>query len=140
MLTWAFAARVREEGPGDWLVTFDDLPEAITGAATHEEALANAADALEEVVLAYLVSGLQVPDPRPPGFGETAIVLDAATASRALLARELSIQGMSYAELAQRIHRSEAMARNLVQGPRRANLNALWAALRSLGTTLAIAS
>ncbi len=140
MLTWAFPAVVREEGSTDWLVTFPDLPEAITGGESVETALANASDALEEVVLTYLAEGRVLPDPRPAQAGEVLVVLDAATASRAMLARELALQGVTYEELARRLHKSESAARSLVQGRRRASLPALLDALRSLGRTPALAS
>ena len=46
----------------------------------------NAADALEEAILAYLAHGRPIPDPREPRGGEEAIILDPVTAARAGLA------------------------------------------------------
>jgi antitoxin HicB len=113
---WAYPAHVAEDSPGDWLVTFDDLPEALTGGRTREEALHNAADALEEAVLAYLARGRPIPAPRAAAEGEELIVLDVVTAARAALAEVMRTNGISNAALARGVGRSEGAVRRLVDG------------------------
>lgn len=116
MEIWAFPARITEHEPGDWVVTFDDIPEALTGGATREDALNQAADALEEAVLAYLARGRAIPTPRPAGDGEELVALDVVTAARAALARVMRTRKISNAALAREIDRSEGAVRRLVDG------------------------
>ena len=85
MQTWAFPALIEKLGDDDFLATFPDIPEALTGAASLAEARENAADVLEEAILAYLAHGRPIPAPREPRGGEEAIILDPVTAARAAL-------------------------------------------------------
>jgi predicted RNase H-like HicB family nuclease len=86
MQTWAFPAVIEKLGDDDFLATFPDVPEARTGGASLAEVRENAADALEEAILAYLAHGRPIPNPREPRGGEQAIILDPVTAARAALA------------------------------------------------------
>ncbi len=52
------------------------MPEARTGGASLAEVRENAADALEEAILAYLARGRPIPAPREPHGGEEAVILD----------------------------------------------------------------
>ena len=61
MQTWAFPALIEKLGDDDFLATFPDIPEALTGGASLAEARENAADALEEAILAYLRTGDRSP-------------------------------------------------------------------------------
>ncbi|MGI9168924.1 MAG: type II toxin-antitoxin system HicB family antitoxin [Caulobacteraceae bacterium] len=113
---WAYPARVTRHEAGDWVATFDDVPEALTGGATRSEALALARDALEETLLAYLARGRDIPVPRPAGEGEDLVVLGVVTAARAALARTMKSLGISNSALGREIHKSEGAIRRLVDG------------------------
>jgi len=113
---WAYPARLTEHEPGDWVVAFDDIPEALTGGATRDEALRLATDALEEAVLAYLARGRVIPPPRAAGDCETLVILDVVTAARAALAQIMRSHKISNAALAREIHKSEGAVRRLVDG------------------------
>ncbi|WP_158918067.1 type II toxin-antitoxin system HicB family antitoxin [Caulobacter sp. S45] len=82
MPIWAFPAVFQEEEAGDWVVTFPDIPEVVTGADSLEAARLEAADALEEAILAYMADGRAVPSPRAAGEGEELVTLAPGTASR----------------------------------------------------------
>ena len=86
MQTWTFPAVIEKLGDDDFLATFPDVPEARTGGASLAEVRENAADVLEEAILAYLAHGRPIPSPREPIGGEEAIILDPVTAARAGLA------------------------------------------------------
>ena len=66
------------------------MPEARTGRASLAEVHENAADALEEAILAYLAHGRPIPDPCEPHGGEEAIILDPVTAARVALATAMA--------------------------------------------------
>ena len=71
MQTWAYPAQIEDQGGDGFLVTFPDVPEVITGGDTLAEVRVNAADALEEAILAYMALGRAIPPtaPRPQGRG-----------------------------------------------------------------------
>src|ERR1700691_4427250 len=89
MQTWAFPALIAKLGDDDFLATCPDIPEAMTGAASLAEARENAADALEEAILAYLAHGRPIPAPRQPGCGAETVIVDPVTAAPAARATAL---------------------------------------------------
>jgi antitoxin HicB len=58
---------------GGYVVTCRDLPEAITQGETREEALAEAADCLEEAIAARIDDGRDIPASSAPECGELAV-------------------------------------------------------------------
>jgi antitoxin HicB len=58
---------------GGYVVTCRDLPEAITQGDTREEALAEAADCLEEAIAARIDDGRDIPSPSAPERGELTV-------------------------------------------------------------------
>jgi antitoxin HicB len=54
-----------DEKDGGFVVTFKDFPEAITQGETTEEALVEAADALDEAIAGRLQRGDPIPVPSP---------------------------------------------------------------------------
>jgi len=139
MLAYSYPASVTQIAPADFLVRFKDVPEAITGGATAEEALANAPDALASAVEGYLELGRALPEPSALGRGQTAVSLDPHLAARAILLREMSAQGLSKVALAARMDRDEKVIRRIVSG-KGASLDLTLAALRAVGVRPALAA
>lgn len=135
----AFPARISEVEPGDFLVTFADLPEAITGGADRAEAEIQAADALAVAIEGYLLAGRTVPQPRAPRAGEVAVALDPRLAARLLLVTEMAHQGLSKVGLAERLGRDEKTVRRILSG-KGATLDLTLSALRALGVRPVLAA
>jgi antitoxin HicB len=70
---------------GGFVVTFVDLPEAITQGETEDEALQEAADCLEEAMANRIVSGVPIPPPSRSKRGQYAVPVAAQTAAKAAL-------------------------------------------------------
>jgi len=70
---------------GGFVVTFVDLPEAITQGETKEAALQEAADCLEEAIANRIVTGLPIPPPSRIKRGQYAVPVAAQTAAKAAL-------------------------------------------------------
>lgn len=140
MQTWTFPARFTVNPSGEVVAAFDDLPEAVTGAETLEEARSFATDALEEVVLAYLAAGRPVPAPRAPRDGEELVPLAPLTAARAALAAAMREQSVTERALAGRLSQPEGAVRRLLDGAAGVTLDKVLAALAALGrhTTLVV--
>jgi antitoxin HicB len=85
------------------LVTFRDVPEAITFGANKEEALLNAVDALETGLSFYVESRKPLPLPSKLKRGERAVSPTALESAKLGLYQAMTEQGIKKAELARRL-------------------------------------
>jgi antitoxin HicB len=87
---------------GAVLVTFPEVPEAITFGANEEEALSHAVDALETTLSFYVDDRkpLPVPSVRP---GLPTVRLSALESIKLAVYREILVQGVRKAELPRRL-------------------------------------
>jgi antitoxin HicB len=98
----SYPARLRRDGDG-FMVSFPDIPEALTGAATREQALAMAADALVTAMDFYFEDRRPVPAPSEAKRGQVLVDLPPSVAAKVLLLNEMLAQGTIPAELARRM-------------------------------------
>ena len=98
----SYPARVVRDGEG-FAVSFPDIPEALTGAATREEALAMAADALTTAMDFYFEDRRPVPAPSAAKRGQVVIDLPPSVGAKVLLLNEMLRQHVKPAELARRM-------------------------------------
>lgn len=99
----SYPARIRRDGDG-FMVSFPDIPEALTGAATKQRALEMAADALTTAMDFYFEDRRSVPAPSTPKRGHVMIDLPPSVAAKVLLLNEMIAQGTRPADLARRMH------------------------------------
>jgi antitoxin HicB len=138
MQTWTYPALIQALPDNEWLVSFPDIPQINTSGDSRAEALVNAADALEEMVLAQLAHGLPVPSPRESRGGETPVDLDPVTAARAALVQAMAESNMSNVALAKRLNKSEGAIRRLTHGGTGVKIDTLIEALHVLGRRAAL--
>ncbi len=74
-----YPARLTKDGP-NILVTFRDVPEAITFGANEKEALENAVDALETGLSFYINYGKDCPKPSAAVDGERLVFISKSAA------------------------------------------------------------
>ena len=91
---------VLEDDEDTLLATSLDFPELTTFGTDREDALARAADALEEAIAARIHDGRDIPPPSP---GRQVAVLPTLTAIKVMLYQEMREQGVGKAELARRL-------------------------------------
>jgi antitoxin HicB len=104
----AFPARLKaDRKAGGYVVTFRDIPEAITQGEDLEDALQNAKDALETAMQFYFDDRREVPMPSAPRKGERLVALPASEALKVLLLNEMVRQRVKPSELARRMHTSK---------------------------------
>lgn len=90
-----------EADPGSgFVVTFRDIPEAITQADTLEEARQAAADALVTAMDFYFEDAREVPAPSKARKGEELVELPLSIAGKVLLLNELVRQKVRHGDLA----------------------------------------
>jgi len=123
---------------GGFVITFVDLPEAITQGDTEDEALQEAADCLEEAVANRIVSGLPIPPPSRIKRGQYAVPVAAQTAAKAALYIALQDARITKAELAKRLQCDEKEVRRLLDPRHPSKLPRLESALAAVGHRLIV--
>lgn len=136
MHPYAYRAEIREDGPGDFIVTFPDVPEAITQGDTREEAERNAPDALAAALEFYLDRGRALP--AAEAIAGVLVPVDPAVAARAMLAAAMSTQSLSKVALAKLMDRDEKVVRRILSG-KGASLDLILEALKAVGVRPALA-
>lgn len=98
-----YPARFEAAEEGGFVVTFRDIPEAITQGETEEEALAMAADVLTSAMDFYVEDRRAVPLPSDAEAGERLVDLPPSVAAKVLLLNAVIDEGISNVELARRM-------------------------------------
>jgi antitoxin HicB len=125
--------RARE---GGYVVTFPDIPEAITQGETKAEALAAAGDALETALDFYFEDRRPVPLPSKAKRGQPVIELPASLSAKVLLLNEMIRQKIRPAELARRLSTSPQEVNRLTDIRHTTRIDSVAAALKVLGKRL----
>lgn len=123
---------------GGFLVTFPDIPEAITGGKTRAEALEMAQDALTVALAGYVIANWSIPIPSPLSEGQELIPLDPIPAAKLALYNAMCEQGISEAELALRLGASESVVNKLLIPDRYTHITSVMKALQAVGRSLII--
>ena len=123
---------------GSFVVTFRDIPEAITQGETEEEALDLAEDVLRESMAYYLEEKRQVPLPSAPEEGERLIAVAPSVAAKVLLLNEMLAQRVTPAELARRLDVSRQDVFRLTDLEHATKIDRIAQALAALGKRLEI--
>ena len=95
----SYPARFVRDGEA-YMVSFPDIPEALMGAASKEEALSMATDALATAMAFYFEDRRPVPFPSPTKRGQVLIELPPSIGAKVLLLNEMLRQGTRPADLA----------------------------------------
>ena len=130
-----YYAQVQRDGDA-WLVTFPDVPEAITGGANEDEALANAVDALEVALLTHVLDGLAVPEAMAQSG--VAVYVSAAVAVKIGFIEAFRASGLTRVEVARRLGKQEGEVRRMLDPYHNTKVQALEAGLRTLGKRLVV--
>lgn len=125
-----------DETDGGFVVTFADIPEAITQGDTEAEALAAARDALESALDFYLDDKRAVPVPSKPSLGQNVIELPASLSAKVLLLNEMVVQDVRPAELARRLNTTPQEINRLTNMRHTTRIDGIAAALQALGKHL----
>ncbi|QJD91824.1 type II toxin-antitoxin system HicB family antitoxin [Duganella dendranthematis] len=121
---------------GGFVITFRDIPEAITQAEDEAEAAAEAASALISAMDFYFEDRRAVPPPSPALQGERLISLPASAACKILLLNEMVAQKVGPSELARRMGTSPQVVNRLVDLHHPTKIDTVEEALESLGKQL----
>lgn len=127
-----------KEDSGGFVVTFRDIPEAITQGDTFEEASEMAADVLLSSMDFYFEDSRPVPLPSAAQPGEHLIELPLSVAAKVLLLNEMLHQKVKPADLARRLDTSPQTVNRLVDLHHATKIDAIQSAAKALGKTIEI--
>jgi antitoxin HicB len=120
------------------LVTFPDIPEAITQGDNRAHALDMAKEALESAMEFYFEDRRAVPMPSKPRPGQAVVELPPSVAAKVLLLNEMLRQKVRPAELARRLGTSPQEVNRLTNLRHPTKIDRVDAALRALGKRLIV--
>ncbi len=121
-----------------YLVTFPDLPEALTAGATREESLSLAEDALLVALSMYVDAEEDIPRPSPASAEHHLITVPPRTAAQLALYTAMRRKGVSARSLARSLGVREAKVRRLLDLDRPSRLDYIAAVLHTLGRRLVV--
>jgi len=127
-----------DESDGGFVVTFADVPEAITQGVDLTDALTQASDALEEAIAGRIRRGDAIPVPSEAEAGQLIVPVPALTAAKAALYLALRGAGITKSELAARLHCDEKEVRRLLDPTHLSKLPRIQEALAVLGKRIAV--
>jgi antitoxin HicB len=120
------------------VITFRDVPEAITQGNGARDALWQAADCLEETIAGRIAGGREIPRASRAARGERLIPVPAPMAAKAALYLAMREAGMSNVQLARRIGRDEKEVRRMLDPRHPTKLPRIKEALEVLGKRLVV--
>jgi antitoxin HicB len=133
-----YPARLKPQAEGGYVVTFPDIPEAITQGEDVEDALKHAADALESALEFYFEARRPVPPPSKPKRGQKLVELPLSVAAKVLLLNEMLRQKVRPAELARRLGTTPQDVNRLTNIRHASKIDGVDNALRALGKRLEV--
>lgn len=119
-----------------FVVTFADIPEAITQGDTREQALTMAADALATAMEFYFEDRRPVPLPSSLAPEQDVVDLPASLSAKVLLLNEMLAQGVTQSELARRLRTRPQDVQRIVDLGHTTKIDTIEAAFRALGKRL----
>ena len=123
---------------GGFVVTFADIPEAISQGETVAEAMKAARAALETALDFYFDDKRAVPAPSKAAAGQALIGLNASLSAKVLLLNEMIYQNIRPAELARRLGTRPQDVNRLTNLRHTTRIDSIAAALLALGKHLEI--
>ena len=137
-MDYVYPGDFRPDPDGGFLVTFPDVPEAITQGDTLEEAKRSAVDALGLALRGYLAQGRELPRPSKGKKGHLDIPVEATDALKLAVVEAFRAVGISKSEFARRLGKAETEAYRVLDPDHATKLVSLEAALRVLGKEVVV--
>ena len=132
------ATLIPDTQDGGFVVTFVDIPEAITQGDDIPEALQQAVDCLDEAIVGRIRRRADLPEASPVEAGQYPVTLPAHTAAKAALYLALRQTQLTLVELAVRLHCDEKEVRRILDPRHASKLSRMEAALAVLGQQLVV--
>jgi antitoxin HicB len=139
MQQFVYRARFEPGTKRGIVVTFPDVPEAITQGSDEADARQQAEEALGLALLSYPQRGQPLPKPKARGADLVPIAVEAEIAAKLAVLEALRESGISKSELARRLCKDEKEVRRILDPLHSTKLSTLSEALRALDRRLVVA-
>ncbi|WCM21910.1 type II toxin-antitoxin system HicB family antitoxin [Paraburkholderia bryophila] len=134
----SYPIELTPDSNGTLLVTFADVPEALSVGENEEDAIAQALDALEAALEIYFSEKQPIPLPSRPKRGQHVVTLPALVTSKVLLANEMLQQNVRKAELARRLKVNQVQVDRLLNFRHSSKIEMVESAFAVLGRRLEV--
>lgn len=138
MHNFIYPVKLTSEEDGGFIVTFRDLPEAITQGEDIQDALSEAVDCLEEAIANRIITDLPIPRPSSPKKEEYSALLPVHMSAKAALYLTMRELNITKSELANRLHCDEKEVRRLLNPRHSSKLPRIEIALAAIGRHLVV--
>lgn len=138
MRSYVYRGEFERAARRGFVVSFPDVPEAITQGRDMADARAMAEEALGLALLSYSARGLPLPKPRASSKGSVPVAVAPDVAAKLAVLESFVASGITKSELARRIGKDEKEVRRILDPRHPTKLPALTAALRALGKRLVV--
>lgn len=114
-MEYSYFAVIEPDPDGGFLVSFPDVPEALTSGGDAAQARTNAIDALGMALRGYLAKGLSLPRPAARrGRGRVEVTVEVTDALKLAVIEAFRTSGMAKAEFARRLGKAETEAHRIL--------------------------
>ena len=137
-MIYAYPCDLAPDADGELVVSFADVPEAITGGADRFEALSMAEDALAAALAGYVHGKRDIPAPSAVVDGQELVAVPTVVAAKLALYSAMRAQRITKVELACRLGVSESAVRKLTNPDHRSDIGHVQKALQAVGHNLAV--
>jgi antitoxin HicB len=138
-MEYKYPVKLTPDDNGTLVVTFPDVPEAITFGENRQDALKRAAEALEAALSIYIDKNVDIPKPSPAKSRRTAFIgLSALANAKVSLYRAMRRAGVTRAELARQLGWQKSQIGRLLDLNHDSRLDQIEQALAALGKRLEI--
>ncbi len=137
-MLYAYPCKLTLYEGGEYVATFPDVPEAITGADNKPETLELAADALSVALAGYVIDGKEIPNPGKLKPGQQRVSVIPVVAAKIALYVAMKRQRVSKVELGRRLGVSEAAVRRITNPDHRSHMSQVQRALAAVGCTVTL--
>lgn len=135
-MEYQYRATLTSDPDGGFLVTFSDVPEAITHGVDRADALNSAKEALGLALRGFPYDSKNVPEPKAKNG--IPVTVDADDALKIAVISAFRESGISKTELAKRLGKAETEARRILDPNHATKLGPMQAALSVLGKEVII--
>ena len=134
---FAYSVHLEPQEEGGFVVTFPDIPEAITEGDDETEALVWALDALETMLESYMDDRQRIPYPSPAD-GRPVVILPVVAAGKVVLHNTLLEAGKKKADLARMLNLAPTLVDRLLSLRHKSRIEQIETALAAFGKRLVV--
>lgn len=138
IMQYVYPGHFAHDPDGGFLVTFPDIPEAITEGDNLVEARRSAAEALGLALRGYLAEGKPLPKPSQGRKGLTMVPVEAGDALKLAVIEAFQTAGISKSEFSRRLGKAETEVYRMLDPDHPTKLASLEDALRMFGKEIIV--